>query len=299
MKLKETTIKKYILKATIPISRFANLKPEIELETDNITEAQELALKHIQKLYKYSSEPIQEIKKREILKSFNENAEIEFERERHKYFYKSIPLLSATAYTKQFYPEFNAEVVAKNCELKWGVNAQDIQDMWASNGNIAGEFGTIIHKTLEHYFKFKEIGKIIQKNTGKEVNPALPKHPFLRMIIEDFEALYPHNDELKTEVFISDVKNGRCGIIDRLLVTGKKTCRIQDYKVNVNSEEENLSLKVKIPYNKLPPTKLTKYQIQMSFYARILENSGWKVEGLDAFVYENVWKHYKLPILKL
>lgn len=49
----------------------------------------------------------------------------------------------------------------------------------------------------------------------------------------------------------------------------------------------------------LPKTKLSKYQLQLSFYATLLALSGWTVEGLDVFVYENGWKHYELEILSL
>lgn len=300
MKPKNTKIKTYVLEATIPISKFGNIRPKIELETDNITEAQKFAMKHIKELYSYSIEPIyQKKEKKEILKSFNENVEVKFESIKHNYIYNLIPLLSATTFTKQFYPKFDAEMIAINCEPKWKVKSQNIQDMWSSNGQLARDFGEMIHSALEHYLKFKEIGKIIQENTGKEINSALPKHPFLRMIIEEFEKIDKYKGESLSEVFITDIKNKRCGRIDKLLITGIQTCRIQDYKINVNSEEEQNSLKAKIPFNELPSNKLTKYQIQLSFYASCLKQSGWNVEGLDIFVYENKWKHYELDILEI
>jgi hypothetical protein len=31
----------------------------------------------------------------------------------------------------------------------------------------------------------------------------------------------------------------------------------------------------------------------------MLENSGWKVEGLDVFVYEDKWRKFELPVLKV
>jgi hypothetical protein len=49
----------------------------------------------------------------------------------------------------------------------------------------------------------------------------------------------------------------------------------------------------------LPPNKLSKYQLQLSVYARMLQLSGWEVEGLDAYVYEGEWKHYPMEIIKL
>ena len=86
-------------------------------------------------------------------------------------------------------------------------------------------------------------------------------------------------------------------MIDRLLFIDTKNCRIQDYKINVDIEKESDNLKAKKPFNEYPANKLTKYQIQMSFYANILQKSGLNVEGLDAYIYENEWNHYELDVL--
>ena len=88
-------------------------------------------------------------------------------------------------------------------------------------------------------------------------------------------------------------------LIEFLLDKKKKICRIQDYKINVNSEEIKSSDAPLGEFSKLPANKLTKYQLQMSFYANMLEKSGWKVEGLDVFVYEDNWIHHELEVLKV
>ena len=105
--------------------------------------------------------------------------------------------------------------------------------------------------------------------------------------------------DVETEVFISNVELGLCGQVDRILITGEKTCRVQDYKINVDCEVEDSRNKYLGQFADLPKNKLSKYQLQMSFYARLLELSGWNVEGLDAFVYDGEWKHYPMEVLKL
>jgi hypothetical protein len=236
-----------------------------------------------------------------ILKpSFNEeDIEVEFDEVQHKYFHKGKNLTSATTYIKKFYKPFNAELIAKNCEKSWKVPAKEIQAMWKSNGQIASSFGTVVHNALEHYDTHKAIAETIEKNAKKK-DVALPKHPFLQEVIKSFYALDSHfTGQVVPEALITDVKGGYCGHADRVLITGDKTCRIQDYKVNIDANKEDKNEKPLKPYETLPPTKLTKYRLQMSFYANMLQKSGWTVEGLDAFVYEDEWKHYQLEPLSL
>ena len=105
--------------------------------------------------------------------------------------------------------------------------------------------------------------------------------------------------EVIPEVLVTDIAGGFCGQADRIIITGEKKCRIQDIKINIDSDKSDSNSKPLAPFNDLAPTKLTKYQMQMSFYSNMLQKSGWEVEGLDAFVLENEWKHYQLPIIKI
>lgn len=232
------------------------------------------------------------------LPSFNEDGiTVEFNKDAHSYTYKGLPLTGASTIVKQFVPEFNAEQIAKNCEKSWGVPAPAIISMWDSNKDVTGDFGTVVHSALEHYEKNRELAKTIMTNRGGADNPALPKHPILKGIIEGFEELVgKFEGTIKSEILVTDIKNGRCGQVDRLLIVDekKKICRVQDYKVNVNSEEISSNNKLKAPYNTLPANKLSKYALQLSVYAQMLENSGWTVEAIEVFVYEEGWKYYKL-----
>jgi RecB family exonuclease len=75
------------------------------------------------------------------------------------------------------------------------------------------------------------------------------------------------------------------GTIDRLAITGDKKCRVGDYKTN----------------NEMDAKKLLKYQKQLSYYAHILMNKGWTVEGLDIYYLnaEDGWSVETLTVLEL
>jgi len=297
-------IKKYSLSATIPVGQYANIQPTIEIECDKVQEAQEVALTHVNELFdKYSD---QGLKEREIqetvkLKSFNEGVEIDFDNINHIYTINSKRLFSASSFVAKHSSKFDAKIISRNCEKAWKVPSNTIQDMWKSNGRLSADFGTVVHKALEYYFNYKEAGAKISDAKDMEDNYAMPKHPFLKSVIEGLEKVYTHEGKIYHEAFVTDVETLRCGQVDVLQVLDekKKICSIVDYKVNVSAEEESSKGKLLEPFNKLPKNKLSKYQIQMSFYADMLIKSGWTVQSTIALVYEDGWKRYDLDILKI
>ncbi len=237
-----------------------------------------------------------------LLKSFNEaGVEVTFDKEQHSYHHVDTKLQGATDYLKQFYKSFPLEAIAKKCAASWGVSEQDITDIWDTNSKLTSSFGTVIHNALDYYEKYKDIGKTIQESRGDEYNYALPKHPFLRSIILDFIEINKVQGKVYTEVLITNIEKGICGQGDRLTMVDEenKVCRVGDYKINVDCEEISKSQKVLPPLEALPSNKLSKYQIQLSIYANMLQLSGWTVEALDVYVYENGWKYYQLEVLNI
>lgn len=242
-------------------------------------------------------------KKNPILfkKSFNEDVTVGFEEVEHKYTYQDKPLQGATDYIKKFYKEFNLELVAKSCSKYWELDPQKIVDLWDSNKLISSKFGTAIHNAIEHYEIWEKTGKYISSKRDVEENYALPSHPFLKKIILDFININPIKGKIVTEALITWVEGGLCGHADRIVILDEvnKICRVGDYKINIEAEKKDKNFKPLEPFDGLPSTKITKYQLQMSIYANMLEKSGWKVEGLDIYILEDGWKYYSLPVLKV
>lgn len=219
-------------------------------------------------------------------------------------------LKGGTTFIKRFYEPFDAPKIARQCSKYWGVGASEIEEMWASNGAVAGLLGTTIHLALEHYINFKSVGDTItstRKKSGKDVdgNYAMPKHPFLKKTIQSINRLTDKLDkeykveEVVAEALITDSATGWGGLIDRLAIIDKKKkiARVQDYKVNIGAEKEEPHSKPKAPFSHLPANKLTKYALQLSFYASILKKHGWTIEGLDVFIFEDKWVHHTLDLI--
>lgn len=298
--------------AVIPVAQYANISPEIEIQfdnTDSVTSferGRDKAIGYISELFsKYSEKgglvPKEILKATGTKKSFNEDLEVAFEPIQHTYLFENAYLTSATEYIKRFYKPFDAETLSGVLESKWLVKAQVIKDIWDGNGDLTSSFGNVVHKAIEFYHNYREAGNTIATAKGETQNYVIPKHPILKSIIEGFIALDKRKGKIVSEVLVTDVKKGICGHADAIEILNekKKICRIGDIKVNIGSEEIDKNNKVLAPFDKLPANKLSKYQLQMSIYANMLEASGWTVEGLDVYVYEYGWKHYELPVLQV
>lgn len=219
-------------------------------------------------------------------------------------------LRGGTTFIKRFYKPFDSGFISKICAKSWGVPEEKIKEMWESNGKLAGDFGTVVHYALEHYINYSVIGAQITKIRRKKdetitENYAMPKHPFLKKVIKSLGAITNKLDkkyrveEVIAEALVTDSATGWGGLVDRLAVIDrkKKIARIQDYKVNINAAENDSNSKPLPPFSHLPPNKLTKYALQLSFYAALLQKHGWKIEGLDVFVFEDKWVHYELDLI--
>lgn len=219
-------------------------------------------------------------------------------------------LQGGTTFIKRFFKPFDADKISQQCSRYWNVSADEIQEMWNSNGMLAANFGTVIHAALEHYINFEKAGKKItdaRKKSGKDSseNYAMPKHPFLKQTIKALRRITNKLDkqynaeQIVAEALITDSATGWGGLVDRLCIidSKKKIARIQDYKVNINATAIESHNKPLPPFDNMPANKLTKYALQMSFYAGLLKKHGWTIDGLDVFIFEDKWVHYQLPLV--
>lgn len=298
-------IDKITYTATIPVVQYGNIVPSIEMSDVGIEEAEKFGLSYIKELFNRYSEK-GEIKENEIIstglkKSFNEDLEISFNPINHEYYYGDKKLVSATEYTKKFYKEFDTENISAAAAKSWGIEQNDVKELWKTNGEITSDFGNIVHKALEYYTKFRAMGQKISDKKELPENYALPKHPILRKIIEGFIKIEQTTGEIIPEALITLVEKEICGHADRVVITDKKKkhCDIEDFKVNINSEEISKEFKAGEPFNGLPANKLTKYQIQMSIYANMLQASGYTVDKLVVYIYEDIWRRFELPVLQV
>lgn len=295
--------------ATIPTAQYANLQPEIETTGESYEEAQELALTRMAELWNRVCEPGKELKIAQKVASLPTETnsydrlvskltgvEVLFDKVAHKYLSPDgKQYLSGSVFASRYKNKFDGDAISANFAKKHDVPQKDIQDMWSLNGDVSATLGTAVHNALELYGKYLQLS-LKTKGTNES---ALTKNGILQPIVESF---YKGREDEKAgyEVFVADETHGLCGFIDRLLIVdeAKKICRVQDYKTNhtINKAET-----IKAPFKGVvPSTTLGTYWLQLSFYAYILQQHGWTVEGLDIFNWEgDEWKLYQSDVIDI
>ena len=238
-----------------------------------------------------------------FVQSFNEDVKVDFKELEHEYWYEGEKLTGGTTYIKRWIKPFDKVMISGFVAESIGYPQKDVLGIWGGLGYASSLFGKALHMALEVYEKFKKIGQVMQEKKDLPNNKALPTHPFLRGIVQAFykQDLDEEEGEILCEVLVTNVKLGLCGYIDRLHVIDreKKICRVKDYKFRIDSEKIDDNVKYLGQFADLPKNKISKDQLQLSFYGRLLELSGWTVLDPVAHVYEEEWKAFTFPNLKL
>lgn len=178
-------------------------------------------------------------------------------------------LISGSQFKKQFDAPFDKEKILPLMEKKYGIPASVIDAMWTANSKISTTFGNALHLTMEQWYTHNKNG------TEKEYH--LPKQIFLRNCIDTF----PLKDmNVLPELMVSCVKKKMVGQIDGLVVTGEKEGYLIDYKTDASIDKN-----------------LVGHFIQLSFYARILQEYGWVVPFIEVWNFTEKWEAYRSEVI--
>lgn len=307
MTTKKTTLVEFEMTAVIPVAQYSNVQPVIKGYGATYEEARDDANEKLAVLWSMYAENKDALKLAnpntpataavtETMKCYLSGTAVEFDPVAHSYFYEGEKLMSGSAYASQFEHEFDANLIAPRCEKKLQTDAETIKDYWNSKADCSTTLGTALHQAMEHYQKYYSIFPLdTDSKTGELKGTGI--HPLLLPHVQEYwEGKDPAN--YVAEPFVVDVKNGRCGQIDLLEITGNKKCIIRDYKSNGDLEKLGQPAYLKAPYTNLSNTPLNKYSLQLSFYKAIVESHGWEVEGLfiDWFNGETFeWEEISIP----
>ena len=260
---------KYTLSATIPVMQYGNVQPTIEVEAGSFEEAQAIVAPQMAKLWEDYGVPLKSApagtSKR--LKDFFGN-EIDYDKVNHVYSWNGEIYESGSQYASKFDKPFNKEAIAGKMAGKYGVEAQDIIDMWELNGRTSMEFGTAMHSALELYGKHKDLAKSLERDS------ALHAHPVIRQAVESFYE-GRDNETAHYEVLIVDHARKRAGQVDRLQMW-EGDYIVQDFKTNAE----------------LKPDKLKVYWEQLKFYSGIIQANGGNTRPEQIFHYNGRWTTY-------
>lgn len=297
---------KYTISATIPTVQYGNLQPSIEVEADTFEDARALVMPEIQSVWNSVCEEGKEL----VIKGAVDVPQVAGKRmkvdigdieylsldgnhvytddEGNKY-------SSGSVFAESFAYDFDKAKILPLYANKVGETTDRISDYWESKSKLSTDFGTAIHQAMETYGKFNSLSEKLEKPLGI--------HPIVLPVVESFFA-ERGDEEALYEPFVADSTTKRCGQIDRLVITGEKTCIIEDFKTNIDLNKAGSPKYLKAPYDKdgeaLENTPLGKYTIQLNFYRSILESRGWKVEGMRIHhLDDSGWNEIDVPVVKV
>lgn len=197
---------------------------------------------------------------------------IRFNEETHSYEdLEGNKLISGSQFKKQFDEPFDKEKILPMMEKKYGVKSDIIDAMWTANSKISTTFGTAVHLAIEQWFKHNKNG------TQKEYH--LPKQIFLRNVVDTFPL---KNMNVLPELLVSCVKKKMAGQIDGLVITGEK----QGYVIDIKTDSDIIK-------------NLTGHFIQLSFYARILQENGWVVPFVEVWNFTDKWEASRSEVIDI
>lgn len=271
---------KYTLTAVVPVAQYANLQPAIEVEADNIEDAEKQVLPYIEGFFNKYAEKDKKIGAAKVASSAGRvlekdlfGNEIFYDDAKHEYSNSLGEVyLSASTYAKE--EEFDSDYWAEDFVNKYKLKPEDKQkilDMWECNALASSSYGTAVHAAIELFGTYRDLADIIdidlKNGERKKLSATMQKHsamsklPYLRLIVETFFTKERLAERAKYEVLVVDHKNKRAGRIDRLLRFEDGSFGIRDMKTN----------------NKIMKPERTTYSKQLSFYADLIVANGGKI----------------------
>lgn len=213
-----------------------------------------------------------------------EQGSLYFDKEAHTYEDEEGNLFSTgSTWAAKFEKPFNAELIAPKVAEKKLTTADKVIEGWNMKSEVSTMYGSTVHKALECGIKYGEI----------------PNNPHLATLVQDYLDM-THEDDQTSEVFVVNLEEKTCGTIDVLVNKQNKHVIIRDFKTGDIYKKISLTPQAKELWPELESKLISIYQLQLSFYARILTKMGYKVEGLEIYAEEaEAWKVVNLPVLDI
>lgn len=190
---------------------------------------------------------------------------------------------TGSTWAHQFVKEFDPQLIAPKAAEKKLTTTDKVIEGWDMKSEVSLLYGTTVHKALECGIKYGE----------------LPNNPHLATLVQDYLDM-SHEDEQYSEVFVSSMKDKMCGTIDVLVDKGKKHAIIRDFKTGDIYKKTTITPEAKAIWPTLENKMISVYQLQLSFYAHLLTQLGYHVDGLEIWAEAaEAWRVVKIPILDI
>lgn len=199
--------------------------------------------------------------KRKLEKYFEK---LKFVEKTHTYTVDNEVYPSVSGLIKRYYKQFNSKAQSVRTARVEGITPEEVLANWKAISDEACDRGTRVHLFGEAYV------------WDRSLKPSCPQEEAVCKFWDELPAwLVPVKMEL--QMYHMDYKYaGTADILLLNLKTGKLV--IADYKTNKNLFKNFRGQTLLKPFSHLLDQPINKYQLQLSFYQILLEQTGYEVE---------------------
>lgn len=205
---------------------------------------------------------------------------ITFDPIKHKYVDSTnTEYISVTTLLKKLEQPKDWNLIAEKYAKKHGGTANEWRNKWDEKGKVAADRGTLVHAIFEDaYYNEPQDMPVFQHEESQGFKSS--------MTLKDLEpGIYP-------ELLLYSERYNIAGQSDLVKIYDDKTFDIEDYKTDkiINFEsgkyyspkhKKSLKTMYTYPVDHLDECNWNKYQLQLSIYAYILEQYGFKLRSLQ------------------
>nr|DAW74661.1 MAG TPA: ATP dependent helicase [Bacteriophage sp.] len=191
--------------------------------------------------------------------------EIKFNEETHTYTKDKKRLTPVSYVLKNFVEEFDSDKMSALVSIKRGVSQSVILQEWEDNKNRACELGTKVHLFGELYCRDRSLK---------------PTNGYEEAIVKWYSTKPDYIETTFLELQMFSDALGIAGTSDMVFYntkTGK--FKILDFKTNVDLFKNYKGKKMLKPFDNLLDSPYNKYQLQLSLYQILFEQTGYEVES--------------------
>jgi len=191
---------------------------------------------------------------------------LDFEERTHKYLYQTKPIkISVSGLIKNFYEPFDAYQISLRIAKRDGITQEEVLKGWSDEGKKGIDKGNKAHL----------FGEIFPFNKHLE-----PSDNYELAITKFWNDLPEHIVPVIMELRMFHKDYMFAGTADILLYnTITKMFIIGDYKTNKDLFKNFKNKKMLAPFDSMYDTPFGHYQLQLSFYQMLFEQTGFRVEA--------------------
>jgi hypothetical protein len=196
---------------------------------------------------------------------------LQFNSQEHVYKHGGRQLSSVSSVIKKYVEPFNANLIAGFVAKKRGITKAEVLQEWEDKKNEACDKGNRVHDFGESYG---------HNLLGTHNVNCTPSDEYEKAVLAFWDSIPDHIEPFMFELQMFSVELGIAGTADIILYnikTGKFI--IADYKTNIDLFKNFKGKRMLSPFEYLLDSPFNKYQIQLSLYQHLFEQSGFEVES--------------------